>query len=174
MYRGIIKNFNHPFCWVSIVLVGYILFFTNDPITDQGTQIKYIKGKDSIVYKIDTVRETITKWIPSKTIRDTIKIIVNSENVVDTVNCWELSQAMPDSAIIGVSLCSDSLKIKPSDLTAQIRYTVPPFQKTKLVYRVDVKEVPIVESKARKIFRGVLIGICSGAVGYVACEISSK
>jgi len=74
----------------------------------------------------------IIKQINKDTLNDSIAITENN----DTTTCFSIEEIENDGANIKASICSDSFKLKPSDLHGEIIYQAAP-DSIKIISRVD-------------------------------------
>lgn len=90
-----------------------------------------IPGAAVLVYRTarDTIHDTLRRV-------DTAKV----EAVRDSATCWAWGKQYPDGAVIGATLCSDSLPAhKPLDLLCMIDYTPKPDSIRTIVKSVGYK-----------------------------------
>jgi len=149
---------------IAILIIVVIFSFNKRPTESKPV---YIKGKDSIIWKIDTIHDTTVSWKKGKDILDTIFVIKN-DTIKDTIRCWQFGEKEKDGAIIDVKVCSDSLPEKPKDLICSIEYIQPEFDSIKTITRTDTVIVKVVK---KEIFKKILIGTVAALCGIGAGTI---
>jgi len=161
---------NVLFIIILLLCMGMVYVLSKPTIT---VIPKIIKGKDSIVWVIDTVRDTFTVWRDKRHIIDTQYVLKHDTTITDSNRCWEFDETEPDGAEINVKLCSKNLPVLPIDIRYMIGYIKSPIDSIKTIIRIDTREI-VMENKKKQFVVGLFSIVTGISIGFAASYLVNK